>query len=45
MTDLLIATSNKHKAREIGQILAGLPFRIHSLAEFNDIPEIIEDGE
>jgi len=44
MTDLLIATGNPHKAREIGQILDGLPFVIHTLAEFDSVPEVVEDG-
>lgn len=42
--DLLIATANPNKAREVGQILLGLPYTIHTLAEFRDVPEVIEDG-
>ena len=41
---LLIATANPNKAREVSQILVGLPYTIHTLAEFADVPEVIEDG-
>ena len=41
---LLIATANPNKAREVGQILVGLPYTIHTLAEFTNVPEVIEDG-
>ncbi len=45
MTELLIATKNKKKLEEIKEILKNLNLRITSLADYNGLPEIIEDGE
>lgn len=42
---LLIATRNKHKLREIHQIIEGLPYELLGLDDVEPIPEIIEDGE
>lgn len=44
MTDLIVATRNKGKLLEIGKILEGVHYRIYSLADFPDLPEIEEDG-
>lgn len=44
-TRILLATANRDKVREIGHILSALPVRLLSLADFPDIPEIVEDGE
>ncbi|TYO98797.1 XTP/dITP diphosphohydrolase [Geothermobacter ehrlichii] len=41
---LVIATKNRGKLEEIGKILADWPFEIVSLAEFTDLPEVVEDG-
>jgi len=41
---LLIATSNRGKLREVQALLADLPVRLASLAEFPEIAEPIEDG-
>jgi XTP/dITP diphosphohydrolase len=43
--DVVIATRNSGKLREIRQILAPLGLRILSLRDFPEIPEILEDGQ
>ena len=43
MKTLIVATRNRHKVREIGQIL-GDQVRLHSLEDFPEIPEISEEG-
>ncbi|MGE5280184.1 MAG: RdgB/HAM1 family non-canonical purine NTP pyrophosphatase [Deltaproteobacteria bacterium] len=46
--ELLVATRNKKKLREIREILSGLPFRVTSLDDYADgpmgLPAIEEDG-
>ena len=42
--DLVLASSNSHKIRELSKLLENLPVRIHSLNEYKNLPEIIEDG-
>ena len=42
---LVLGTGNRHKAKEIQALLADLPLQIHTLADFPDIPEVIEDGD
>jgi len=42
---ILIATRNKHKLREIHQIIQGFPYELLSLDDVEPIPEIVEDGE
>lgn len=44
MKELLVATGNKGKMNEIRQILAGCVDRLYCLADFPDLPEVIEDG-
>ena len=41
---LVIATRNRHKLREMSEILAGLPIRIQDLSSFPDVPEVEETG-
>ena len=41
---LLIATTNRNKLREIGQLLDGLPVTLHSLAELPPVEEPEETG-
>lgn len=41
---LLIATRNAGKVRELERLLAGLPLRLRSLAEFPEIVEVEETG-
>ena len=43
--ELLLATRNPHKLREVREILAGTDFAVISIADLSDIPEIIEDGD
>lgn len=43
MVTLLIATHNPHKVAEI-QSLLGLTYRCRHLAEFSNVPTVIEDG-
>jgi XTP/dITP diphosphohydrolase len=44
MTDLLIATGNKGKVREIGEMLADAPFEIKGLEDFKNIENVAETG-
>src|SRR5947209_11623260 len=43
-SELLVATNNAGKVRELSQLLAGLPLRLRLLSEFEDIPEAVETG-
>lgn len=45
MKELIVASRNQGKVREIKELLEDLPFKITSLLEYPDIPEIIEDGK
>ena len=45
MRELVIATQNQGKLREIRQLLEGLEFKVTSLADYPGHPEIIEDGD
>ncbi|HKS15999.1 MAG TPA: XTP/dITP diphosphatase [Planctomycetota bacterium] len=42
--EIVIASRNRGKIAEILQIFADLPFRMHSLADFPDAPEVEETG-
>jgi XTP/dITP diphosphohydrolase len=42
--ELVVATKNKKKSEEIKEILKGLNLRITSLADYPEIPAIIENG-
>jgi len=42
---LLLATRNLHKLKEVREILAGTDFEVISIADLSDIPEIVEDGD
>jgi XTP/dITP diphosphohydrolase len=44
MNELLIATKNKGKVREITDLLKGYDIKILSLADFPKAPEVVEDG-
>ncbi len=44
MLELLLATQNAHKLDEIRPLLKDRPVHLKSLAEFDTIPEIIENG-
>src|SRR5277367_2822352 len=45
MKELIVASRNKGKVGEIKALLANLPFKVTSLLEYPQIPEIIEDGK
>lgn len=44
MNKILLATRNQGKKREMEQLLQDLPLEIVTLADIEDLPEIIEDG-
>ncbi|MBI3318657.1 MAG: RdgB/HAM1 family non-canonical purine NTP pyrophosphatase [Candidatus Omnitrophica bacterium] len=44
MVTLLLASRNRHKARELRRLLKGLPVRFLTLDQFPDIPPVEEDG-
>lgn len=44
-TQVLLATRNHHKLREVREILAGTQFQVVSIEEVANIPEIVEDGD
>ena len=43
--ELVLATGNLNKQKEIMAVLSDLPITIRNQSEFGSIPEIIEDGE
>ena len=43
--DLVVATRNRHKGKELGSLLADLPVRIRTMDEFPDVPDVVEDGD
>jgi len=45
MKELIVASRNKGKVREIMELLTGLPFKVTSLSDYPHIPEIVEDGK
>ncbi len=45
MRELIVASRNKGKVGEIKELLAGLPFKVTSLFEYPDLPEVVEDGK
>ena len=45
LISIVIATTNKGKTAEIGEILKDFPVHIKNLQDFGPIPEIEEDGE
>jgi XTP/dITP diphosphohydrolase len=45
MRILVIASRNRHKIREIREILVGLPVVLRGLDDFEDVPEVVEDGD
>jgi len=44
MNELLVATANRGKFLEIQQLLHNSVERIYSIAEFPDLPQVVEDG-
>lgn len=45
MTEVLLATRNRDKVREITRILGDLPVRFRTADEWPDIPEVVEDRD
>ncbi len=45
MIDLVLATNNPDKVRELSHALTGLPLRVRALAELGEWPEVEETGE
>jgi XTP/dITP diphosphohydrolase len=45
LTELLVATNNAGKVRELGRALSGVPLRLRLLDEFAGVPEAEEPGE
>lgn len=45
MRDLVIATRNQGKLREIREILKDVPFNVLGLDTFPDAPEVVEDAD
>ena len=43
--EVIVATQNRGKVREIKKVLKGLGFRIVSLNDFSGVPQIEEDGK
>jgi XTP/dITP diphosphohydrolase len=43
--EVIVATRNKGKIREIREALKGLGLRVYALSDFPDVPEIEEDGK
>ncbi|HPJ71626.1 MAG TPA: non-canonical purine NTP pyrophosphatase, partial [bacterium] len=43
--DLTVASRNTGKITELKKLLSGLPFRVFSLDDFKNVPEVEEDGE
>lgn len=43
--ELLLATSNTGKVRELAQLLEGLPVKLHHLSEFEPVTPVEETGE
>ena len=43
--DLVIATSNQHKLKELKTLLEDFPLTILSLKDFPDMPAVVEDGK
>jgi len=42
---LVLATHNEGKIHELSQLLSGSGFDVVSLANYPDVPEVVEDGE
>ena len=44
ITELVLATRNRHKGEELAALLGDLGIRIRTLADFPEAPEVEEDG-
>ncbi|MBT6225979.1 MAG: non-canonical purine NTP pyrophosphatase, partial [Candidatus Scalindua sp.] len=43
-SSIVIGTQNKNKKEEIRKILNGMSLRLLDLEDFDDVPDIVEDG-
>ena len=43
--ELVLATRNRHKGEELAALLGDLGITIHTLDEFPDAPDVVEDGD
>ena len=43
--ELVLATRNRHKGAELAALLGDLGITIHTLDEFPDAPDVVEDGD
>ena len=43
--EIVLATNNEHKVRECCEILAPFGIVVRALTEFENVPEVIEDGD
>jgi len=44
MREIVVATRNPHKLDEVRAILSAHGLRARGLAEFDGVPEVVEDG-
>ncbi len=44
ITEIILATGNKHKVEEITAILSDLNIKIKPMTEFENYPKVVEDG-
>ena len=44
MTKIVLATGNRGKVRELKKLLENMPVEVLSLADFPELPEVVEDG-
>lgn len=44
MKKIVLATQNQGKVRELAELLDGMPVQVLSLADFPQVPDVIEDG-
>ena len=45
MKELIVASRNNGKVKEIKELLSDLPFKVTSLSDYPQIPDVIEDGK
>ncbi len=45
MKELIVASRNKGKVSEIKELLADLPYKVTSILEYPNLPDVVEDGK
>lgn len=43
--ELIVASRNKGKINEIKELLTGLPYHVTSLLDYDNLPDVVEDGK